>query len=193
MDKKYISANELALDSFRLAEKIYLSGFRPDFIVGIWRGGTPVGIAIHEYLEYLGIPSDHIAIRTSLYQGIDQQKPKVSVYGLDYLTDKVRSENNLLLVDDVFDTGKSMSAALSEIQRAAKQNAPHNLKIATPWYKPKRNVTQVEPDFYLHKTDRWLVFPHELMGLSEAEIKKNKPEIADTVFRHIAPRLKNGK
>ena len=53
MEKVYISANDLLLDSFRLAEKIVASGFRPDFIIGVWRGGAPVGIAIQEYLEYV--------------------------------------------------------------------------------------------------------------------------------------------
>jgi hypothetical protein len=42
--KKYITADELLLDSFQLGVDIYNSGFRPNFIVGVWRGGTPVGI-----------------------------------------------------------------------------------------------------------------------------------------------------
>jgi hypoxanthine phosphoribosyltransferase len=46
--KKYITADELLLDSFRLGVMIHNSGFKPDFIVGVWRGGTPVGIAIQE-------------------------------------------------------------------------------------------------------------------------------------------------
>ncbi|MFT6157430.1 MAG: hypoxanthine phosphoribosyltransferase, partial [Neolewinella sp.] len=65
MEKIFISAEELLLDSFKLAEKVYLSGFRPDFIIGVWRGGAPVGIAIQEYLDFIGVHSDHIAIRTS--------------------------------------------------------------------------------------------------------------------------------
>ena len=42
MDKIYISADELLIDSFKLAKKIYESGFQPQFIVGVWRGGAPV-------------------------------------------------------------------------------------------------------------------------------------------------------
>ena len=70
LSKKYITADELLLDSFRLGVQIHNSGFKPDFIVGVWRGGTPVGIAIQEILGYLGNESDHIAIRTSSYFGI---------------------------------------------------------------------------------------------------------------------------
>ncbi|MDP5070320.1 MAG: hypoxanthine phosphoribosyltransferase, partial [Congregibacter sp.] len=84
MDKVYISANDLLLDSFRLGEKIFASGFRPDFIIGVWRGGAPVGIAIQEYLAYVGVESDHIAIRTSSYTGINTQDKTVRVHGLDY-------------------------------------------------------------------------------------------------------------
>ena len=43
MDKLYITANELLLDSFKLAEQIFQRGYRPHFIVGVWRGGSPVG------------------------------------------------------------------------------------------------------------------------------------------------------
>ena len=52
MDKIYISADELLIDSFKLAKKIYKSGFQPQFIVGVWRGGAPVGIAVQEYLDW---------------------------------------------------------------------------------------------------------------------------------------------
>ena len=61
MDKVYINAQDLLEDSFQLATNIYDSGFRPHFIVGIWRGGTPVGIAVQEFLEYKGVETDHIA------------------------------------------------------------------------------------------------------------------------------------
>ena len=49
MEKLYIRSQELLEDSFRLAAAIYASGFRPHFIMGIWRGGSPVGIAVQEY------------------------------------------------------------------------------------------------------------------------------------------------
>jgi len=64
-EKQYIEAQDLLDDSFRLGLKVLDSGFLPDFIVGIWRGGTPVGIAVQELFEHNGIGSDHIAIRTS--------------------------------------------------------------------------------------------------------------------------------
>ena len=82
MEKLFIKANELLEDSFNLAWQIYESGYEPNYIVGVWRGGAPVGIAVQEFLNVLGLKSDHIAIRTSYYSGIEEPKDKVQVYGL---------------------------------------------------------------------------------------------------------------
>lgn len=186
MDKTYLTADDLLIDSFALAEQIYLSGFKPDFIIGVWRGGAPVGIAIQEYLDYLGIQTDHIAIRTSSYTGIGQQEKTVRVHGLDYFINNINADNNVLLVDDVFDSGRSVVAILERMRKKTRRNMPNTIKVATPWYKPKQNITDIEPDFYLHTTDNWLVFPHELKGLTMDEIKANKPNLAQSLVRHIA-------
>jgi len=76
-EKQFIKAQELLEDSFRLGRKVLESGFKPDFIVGIWRGGTPVGIAVQELLEHNGVASDHIAIRTSSYEGIEHRGKRI--------------------------------------------------------------------------------------------------------------------
>ncbi len=179
--KHFISANDLLEDSFRLAKQIYDSGYRPDFIIGVWRGGAPVGIAIQEYFEYRNVPTDHIAIRTSSYYGINKQDKNVRVHGLDYIIDNVNAEDDVLLVDDVFDSGRSIKAIFENMQLRTRRNMPHNMKIACPWYKPQRNQTEYTPDFYVHETDEWLVFPHELTDLTEEEIIKHKPQLAFTV------------
>ena len=178
-EKIYISATELLQDSFLLGAQILESGFRPDYIVGIWRGGTPVGIAVQEFLDYAGITTDHIAIRTSYYRGIERTAEDVQVHGLGYLIDKIRQEDRLLIVDDVFDTGKSIAGVLAELETRARRNTPHDIRIATPWYKPTKNVTGDSPDYYIHETDCWLVFPHELKGLTPHEVRTGKPEISD--------------
>jgi len=64
--KIYLDANELLELSFALANKIVESGFVPTHIVGIWRGGAPIGIAVQELLEYRGIHCDHIAFAPHL-------------------------------------------------------------------------------------------------------------------------------
>lgn len=178
MDKIFITASSLLQDSFRLAAKIHGSGFSPDFIVGIWRGGTPVGIAIQEYFEFVGVKSDHIAVRTSAYVGIGQRSKTIRVHGLHYVIEEANANNSLLVVDDVFDSGHSVEALLNELSAKMRLNMPGNVKIATPWYKPDSNQTKLKPDFYLHETDKWIVFPHELAGLTLEEIREGKTELA---------------
>jgi hypoxanthine phosphoribosyltransferase len=70
MNKTVLTAQELLSDSFRLGVKILESGFEPTLIIAIWRGGTPVGMAVQEILSYCGVDSDHNAIRTSSYTGV---------------------------------------------------------------------------------------------------------------------------
>ncbi len=177
MDKIYITATGLLQDSFRLAAKIHRSGFVPDFIVGIWRGGTPVGIAIQEYFEFVGVETDHIAVRTSAYVGIGQSTRTIRVHGLHYIIEEADAGNSLLVVDDVFDSGHSIEALLKELSSKMRLNMPGQVRIATPWYKPGNNQTQLVPDYYIHETDKWIVFPHELVGLTRDEIEAGKTEL----------------
>jgi len=177
MEKTYINAQELLSESFKLAMAVYESGYRPDYIVGVWRGGAPIGIAVQELMSLLGVESDHIAIRTSSYEGIGQRGRKVTVHGLNYLIKRVHAEDALLIVDDVFDTGLSVNQTIVDLKRACKKNMPE-VRVATPYFKPANNKTEIEPDYYNCSTDKWLVFPHELNGLSQEEISLNKPEMA---------------
>jgi hypoxanthine phosphoribosyltransferase len=186
MEKQFITSNELLLDSMRLAEQIYMRGYRPHFIIGVWRGGTPTGIAVQEYLDYLGIETDHIAIRTSSYYGIDKQTKEIQVHGLDYVVENVEADQELLIIDDVFDSGRSIRAIIDKLKLKCRRNMPASVKVACPWYKPSRNMTDITPDFYVHATDKWLVFPHEMQGLSIEEIRVGKgPEFADIIGRAL--------
>ncbi len=124
-EKQYIKAQDLLDDSFRLGLKVLDSGFRPDFIVGIWRGGTPVGIAVQELFELHGIGSDHIAIRTSSYETIEQRGKHIRVHGLNYIVKKADADDHLLIVDDVYDTGLSIQAVIDTLRRLSRRNTPH--------------------------------------------------------------------
>ncbi|MBC2668638.1 phosphoribosyltransferase [Novosphingobium piscinae] len=174
--KVWLTADQLLADSFRLGQQVLAAGFVPTHIVGIWRGGAPVGIAVQELLEYRGVACDHIAIRTASYTGIDRQDAAVRVYALGYLVDRLGADDRLLIVDDVFDSGRSVAAVLRELAARCRANMPAEVRIATVYWKPARNRTALKPDFYLHQTDDWLVFPHELCGLSEEEIRRHKPQ-----------------
>jgi hypoxanthine phosphoribosyltransferase len=180
MKKLFIQPESLLKDSSQLAWNVYESGFEPNYIIGVWRGGAPIGIAVQEFLSFLGIKSDHVAVRTSYYSGIDARKESVQVYGLNYVIRQLESEDRLLIVDDVHDTGNSIAQIINDITSACKKNTPE-MKIATPYFKPTNSETGRKPDYYIHETDQWLVFPHELEGLTLEEIKANKPQLTDLI------------
>ena len=176
-EKLYLSAQGLLEDAFRLGAMVLESGFEPSFITALWRGGAPIGIAVQEFIQFHGIDCDHIAIRTSSYSGIDGRDDEVRIHGINYLIKNVAHHDRLLIVDDVFDTGKTIDAVISYLQRTTRRNCPADIRVAVPYFKPSRNQTTRTPDYYLHETEQWIKFPHSLEGLSKAEIRAHRPAL----------------
>ena len=145
-------------------------------------------MAVQELLSYAGIDSDHIAIRTASYTGVDERSGQVAIYGLDYIINKINVEDRVLIVDDVFDTGNTIAAVIGEMQRRARDNMAADVRIAVPWFKPARNQTTLRPDYFVHETDEWLVFPHELDALDAEELRQHRPELARVIESARAPR-----
>lgn len=179
--KTFVSARTLLLESIRLARRVHDSGFRPDFLIGIWRGGAPPGIVLHEYFRMQGHDPYHTSIKTQSYRGVQRGTQGVEIKGLEHVIDVVEARDRLLLVDDVFDTGHTMAAIRDAIRTRARRNAPE-LRVATVYYKPNKNETPIQPDWWQVQTDEWIVFPHELEDLSEAEIRAKGAEVAAAVL-----------
>lgn len=190
MNERFIGADDLLRDSFQLAANIFEAGFRPDFLVGLWRGGSAVGIAVQEGLDYFGVKTDHIAIRTS-YTGARQYSQMISrgdairVHGLQYLLENLCSHHSMLIVDDVYSTGSSVGAVIQQLATKTRRNLPHDIRIASVWYRPTESMLRA-PDYFVHETNDWLVLPYEMTGFSIAELQANRPEMADLLAR-LAP------
>jgi hypoxanthine phosphoribosyltransferase len=152
------------LDSYRLAHKIHKSGFRPDAILVLWRGGAPVGIAVHEFLAAKGWNADHMVVKTQSYHGIGRRSAPRIEDTLGVLR-KIRKNSRNIIVDDIFDTGET----LHKISLALKKKSCE-IKTAVIYF--KKGTGKAKPDYHIRDTDKWIVFPHELAGLTRAEIMK---------------------
>lgn len=196
MKNRIVAADDLLRDSFQLAADVYRSGFRPDFLVGLWRGGSAVGIAVQEGLEHFGNPTDHIAIRTSYsgaprYSEMVSQADAIRVHGLEYLLENLCSHHSLLIVDDVYSTGSSVRAVIDQLSRKTRRNLPHDIRIASVWYRPT-DKTLRQPDYFVHETRDWLVLPYELSGLSIDELRRQRPELEE-ILERLEPLVESNK
>jgi hypothetical protein len=61
------------------------------------------------------------------------------------------------------------------------------MRVAVPWFKPTRNETDLVPDYYLHETAEWLVFPHELDALTLEEMQKARPLLHEIISEAALP------
>jgi len=176
--KIYISANEYLTDSFRLARQILDSGWQPEDLIALWRGGAPVGVAVHEFLHYHGLRPRHRVLKCQSYTGIRARGHEVVFENADEIFTSVVPGSRVLIIDDVFDTGNTARAVLNRL-------APYNadIRLATVYWKPSQNQTACKPDFYLRETDDWIVFPHELDGLTPNEVRLKDP----TLYALITP------
>ncbi|MCK5528968.1 MAG: hypoxanthine phosphoribosyltransferase [Kiritimatiellae bacterium] len=171
-EKIFLTPDQLFNDSFILGKQIYDSGFQPDIIIVLWRGGTPVGMAVHEFLLYKDVKSYHTVIKTESYTGIGTHS-KVRIEHADALLSVVKNDSKVLVVDDIFDSGHTMH----KVNKLLQTKTP-NIKLATLYYKPHANQTDLVPDFFVTETNQWIVFPHELMHLTPEEIEQKDPRIS---------------
>jgi len=72
-------------------------------------------------------------------------------------TEEEVSGKNLLIIDEVCDTGFTLQYLTNYLKNyGAKQ-----VKSGVIHYKPGRSETHYEPDWYVEKTDKWIVYPWE--------------------------------
>jgi len=189
-EKLFLDEDSLIEESFQLATQIMASGFKPTFIVGLWRGGSSVGIYVQECLQTLGVKTDHISVRTSYsgvdsYQADDAQKAPIRIHGLTYLVKHLNVDDKLLIVDDMYRSGKNVQVTINELKRRLRKNMPTDVRVATVW-KKESLPEGTGPDYFVNETDNWVVFPYELQGLSLEEIKAHKsfayPSIVPELF-----------
>ena len=173
-DKHYLSADEYLRDTWRLAAAVKKSCWKPDILIALWRGGAPVGVAMHEYFKVSGWPVQHIPLKCASYTGIGENASVVEFTHGDIVFGMLRKGDKVLVVDDVFDTGKTAAAVKAQLDAVGAE-----MRMACVYWKPEKNITPLKPDYFVKDVGLdWIVFPHEIEGLTKDEIAVKDPVLA---------------
>ena len=173
--KKYLSANEFLHDSWRLAAGVKASGWKPDILIALWRGGAAVGVSLHEFFKTSGWNVQHIPLKCASYTGIGENAGDVVFTLGDEIFGLLRPGDRVLVVDDVSDTGKTAKAVKARIDAVGAE-----MRMACVYWKPEKNRTDLKPDYFVKDVGNdWIVFPHEIEGLAPEELREKDPVLAD--------------
>ena len=129
------------------AKKIRQSGFKPDIVIGIARGGWIPAQVLSDLLEIPNLAT----VRVEFYLGVAETKKEPV---LTQNVSAVVTGKKALIVDDVADTGKSLKLAREHVL----QQGAVEIRTATVYRKP---WSIIKPDYYETETSLWVVFPWE--------------------------------
>ncbi len=195
MKKDFISYNTVRNNALKLANKIHIDGFIPDVIYVLLRGGAYLGNVFSEYFKIVKgaeRPVFYAAVVARSYTNIREQSA-VMIDGWTYNPEHLRNGDKILLVDDIYDSGRTINY-LGEV--IINQGIPReDLKIAVHDYKDIRyikNKLPLIPDYTCRthiiekpEDDVWIHYmSHELIGLSEKELREyytDSPELVDVI------------
>lgn len=183
MKKEFLQFDVVRDNSLKMAHRIYADGFIPDVIYVSLRGGAYVGNVISEYFKIVHKgkhPVYYAAVVARSYTDV-AKADQVKVDGWTYSPDYLRVGDKVLLIDDIFDTGKTINHLAGII---LDKGIPRNdLKIAVHDYKyyvDKNPQLPFQPDYWcrkqemsLHDEDSWIHYmSHELVGLTGEQIEE---------------------
>ncbi len=197
MGKEFIPAQKVRNNAIKLAKRIYEEGFDPDVIYVSLRGGAYMGNVLSEYFKFIRRgqrPVFYAAVVARSYTDI-HKRDKIMVDGWTYSPEYLRSGDKVLLVDDIFDSGKTINHLVEVILE--KGIPREDIKIAVHDYKIRsygEEQQAIHPDFYCRKhvidspeDDHWIHYlSHELVGLDPEEIDEQygeDPEVVDILKR----------
>lgn len=143
MDFLHVDPMNAISHAKRIAEKIVESGFEPDLIVAVLRGGVVLARLLSDLLNIREIK----VIRIIHYDALELTKLAKIVEPLNCRLDG----RKVLLVDDVADTGESLILAKEHVL----EMGASEVRIATMHYKP---WSKVKPDYYSEETEAWVVY-----------------------------------
>jgi len=143
-----------------LASTVRKSGFEPEIIVGVSRGGWPPARVMSDLLENPNVAS----VAAEFYVGVAETKGKPVI--TQPVSVSVKGKR-VLVVDDVADTGESLRLVRSYLE----EQGATEVRTATIYYKP---WSVMIPDYYEKETRSWIIFPWEIKETVRKIVEKCK-------------------
>jgi hypoxanthine phosphoribosyltransferase len=194
--KEFLQFDTVRDNALKLAHQIYTDGFLPDVIYVSLRGGVYLGNVISEYFKIVHKgkhPVYYAAVVAHSYTDVAQAE-KVQIVGWTYPPEHLRVGDKVLLIDDIFDSGKTINCLAQVIMD--KGIPRKDLKIAVHDYKyftDKPVQLPIQPDYWCRKHEQsvndqgyWIHYmSHELIGLTQEEADehycKRNPDLRDAM------------
>ncbi len=198
--KEFLSYDIVRNDALKLADRILHDGFIPDVIYTSLRGGAYMSNVISEYFK-LALknkkPVLYAAVVARSYTDI-HQSGKIRIDGWTYSPEHLRAGDKILLVDDIYDTGRTLNYLVDVLMQ---YGVPRNdIKVVVHDYKnfTYKETLPIKPDYWCRKfdisspeDDRWIHYcSHELVGLTEEELEENYYRQDPELRKVLEPLLK---
>lgn len=145
-DREVLDWHEFGQASRELAVQVQQSGFVPDMVVAIARGGLLLAGSVAYALDVKSCG----AINVEFYTGVDLRLDEPVLLSPMLDTPSVAGQR-VLLVDDVSDSGRTLAMVLELLL-----SAQADVRSLCLYSKPE---TLLEPDYVWRKTSKWIAFP----------------------------------
>jgi len=146
VEREILGWDEFGDASRELARSIHGSGFVPDVVVAIARGGLLLAGSVAYALDVKSCG----ALNAEFYTGVDARLDEPVILA-PYLDEISLNGKKVLLVDDVSDSGRTLAMVLDLIRLAGA-----DVRTVCLYSKPQ---TVLEPDYVWRKTSKWIAFP----------------------------------
>jgi len=169
MDYLRLSWKDIEGQCLALARKVKEQGSDFDLVVGVTRGGLIPARILCDILDF----EELYTVGVKFYQGIaeTEEKPRIiHPVQIDI------SGKRVLLVDDIADTGKSLTLAKKHLE----ENSARKVEVVTLVKKPHSEFT---PELFAYETPAWVVFPWEVRETARLLAEKHSGEELGKVLR----------
>jgi hypoxanthine phosphoribosyltransferase len=149
MNKQHLTWTQIEDLAIRLADRLPL---KYDVMLVITRGGMVPACIVSERLNLRNI----LVAAVMFYTGQEHTLDKPIF--LQFPADPLLNDKRVLIIDDVWDSGRTIMAVRERVIDAG--GTP---ETAVLHYKPNRTrYSDVRPDFFVDETDAWVVYPWDV-------------------------------